>query len=45
MVDKSLSHYKGLEELAEVAEEGLADQQWRDAAIRGSNSCHNMPQH
>ena len=31
--------------LVSVAAEGIADQQWHDAAIRGSDSCHNMPQH
>ena len=28
-----------------VTLEEIANQQWRDAAIRGSDSCHNMPQH
>jgi len=45
MIGMKLSHYKILEELVAVAGEGIADLQWRDAAIRGSNSCHNMPQH
>ena len=28
-----------------VAVKGIADQQWRATAIRGSDFCHNMPQH
>jgi len=32
-------------ELGAVAVEGIADQQWRDAATCGRDSCHNMPQH
>jgi len=32
-------------ELGAIAGEGIADQQWRDAAIRGSDRCHIMPQH
>jgi len=31
--------------LGTVAGEGIADQQWRDAAVSGSDAYHNMPQH
>ena len=33
------------EKLGSVTVEGVADQQRRDAAICGSDHCHNMPQH